>query len=87
MPGDQPFGEDPPRNDSLNFFEELDRIATDPRGPRFIVILMSGDHLLIEMSGQLAVLREMYIYYPADGGSLMVPFPHICAVKIIDDHT
>lgn len=72
------------KKDSLNFFTELDRLATDPKGPRFSLILMSGDHLVVEQSGQLAVLRLMYVYYPARGGSVMIPFPNICAVEILD---
>lgn len=71
--------------DEMNFFEELERLATSLDSPSFTVVLMSGDRFRVDRRGQLGVYKTMYVYYGSARESVMFPFPNVCAVEIHDD--
>ncbi len=81
-PPDEPA--EPSGREELNFFEELDRLATGGSDPAFTVVLQSGDRYRVDRPGQLAVFRTMYVHYPSYGTTVMFPFPSVCAVEIHD---
>ena len=69
-------------DESMNFFAEFEELVTADSFRGFTIVLMSGDRYEVVRDDQLLPLRTMYIYYPSDGGSVIFPFPNVCAVEI-----
>ena len=72
-------------DESMNFFAEFESLVTSEPFRRSAIVLMSGDRYDVLRDDQLLPLKTMYIDYPSGGGSVIFPFPNLCAIEIYPD--
>lgn len=72
--GDQP--------DRLNFFEEMERFASERDFRPFTFVLIDGSRFHVEYPEQIIAYSMMYVFQAKDGHEVMFPFPNLCYIEV-----
>ena len=74
----------PPNADDLNFFEELERYASESEQHfrPFTVVLIDGSRYKVNNVEQLISYSTMYVLLMEDGREVLFPFPNVCCVEV-----
>ena len=71
-----------PFDETLNFYQELEFLATTSEFRKFRFTLVSGERYEVTRKGDFVVYQMMYIFYPPEGGLIMFPFTSVCSAEI-----
>jgi hypothetical protein len=73
------------RREEIDFFDELNRMATAAQFRSFAVVLMNGADVVVDPQSSFGIYKSMYIVDAADGSSVMFPRYNACAIRVLAD--
>ena len=77
--------EDKRRREEIDFFDELNRLATAANFRSFAVVLMNGTDVVVDLQSSFGIYKSMYIVDAANGSSVMFPRYNVCAIRVLAD--
>ena len=71
--------------EEIEFYDELQRLATADDFRPFAIVLMNGEDIVVASQSEFTVLTTVYAVDRADGSSMMFPPYNVCAIRTLSD--